>query len=153
MEFISANLEIIIIVLSVLVVLMFIYIILLNKKYKAFIKTTKKINIEEVLIENQKQIANLQDFKKYFDAYESKTNDRLDKCVSNVAIKKYNAFDGLGGELSAIIVLLDEEGDGVLLNVVHTRDSNHVFTKSIVKGRSDIALSKEEKEMISSVFR
>ncbi len=153
MEFVRANLELIVIVLSILVLIMFIYIALLKKKYNAFIKTSNKVNIEDVLIENQSQIAKLEEFKQYFDEYEGKTNKRLEKCVSNVAIKKYNAFEGLGGELSALIVLLDEEGDGVLLNVVHTRDNNHVFTKSIVKGGCDIALSKEEKEMISSVLR
>ncbi len=153
MEFIGANLEIIVVVLSALVLAMFVYIVLLKKKYNSFIKTSKKVNIEDVLIENQNQIAKLEEFKKYFEEYEQKTDKRLKKCVSNVAIKKYNAFDGLGGELSALIVLLDEEGDGLLLNVVHTRDNNHVFTKSIVKGGCDIALSKEEKEMISSVLR
>ncbi len=153
MEFIRENLEIIVIVLSVLVFLMIIYVALLKKKYNSFIKTSGKINIEDVLIENQRQIEKLDEFKKYFYKYEEMTDKRLKECVSKVAIKKYNAFDGLGGELSALIVLLDEEGDGVLLNVVHTRDNNHVFTKSIVKGDSDIALSKEEKEMISTVLR
>ncbi len=154
MGFLFERVDILFYIVAVLIVLnlfMLITIIRLKSKYNKFIETSGKLNIEEVLIENQNQLADLEEFKEYFKKYEKTTNKRLKKTLSRVAIKKYNAFDGMGGELSALICLLDEYGDGLLINVVHTGELNHVFTKEIEKGVASSALSVDEKALLASM--
>ncbi len=146
-------LSIIVIVLCVVVFIMLFYIVYLQIKYNKLIKNTGEINIEKILIKNQQQIEQLNKFVDYFHDYEIKINDRLEKSVSKVAVKKYNALERMGGELSAIVCLLDELGSGVLLNILHTRDANHVFTKNIQKGKCDLPLSKDEKEVVNSLLK
>ncbi len=138
-------------ILLVLNVFMIFTIMGLKKKYNEFIQTSGKVNIEEVLIENQKHLADIEEFREYFKKYEKSVNKKLKKTISRVAIKKYNAFDGMGGELSALICMLDDHGDGLLINVVHTGELNHVFTKEIEKGVASSALSVDEKALLESM--
>ncbi len=137
--------------LVVLNIILIVSIIKLKRKYEHFIKTSGQVNIEEILLKNQDQIANLEKFKEYFDEYEKRSKKKMKQCISRVAIKKYNAFEGMGGELSALICMLDEHGDGVLINVVHTGELNHVFTKEIIKGECKNALSTDEKALLASM--
>ncbi len=141
-----------ILALATLLIIMFFVLISLKRKYSSFIKNTGKLNIEDVLLENQEQIKDINDAIDYFKRYEIKTDARLDKSISKLEIKKYNAFEGMGGELSAIICMLDDKNNGIMLNIVHTGESNHIFTKEIKEGNSSKALSNEEKQVLDKIL-
>lgn len=61
---------------------------------------------------------------------------------------KYNAFDGMGGNLSFALVLMDSDNNGVVLNSMHTREGCFNYAKEIIGGEAYVALSEEEKEAI-----
>ena len=61
---------------------------------------------------------------------------------------KYNAFKGMGGNLSFALALLDRENTGLILNAVHSRDNCFLYLKEIVKGESYVMLSQEEVEAL-----
>lgn len=59
-------------------------------------------------------------------------------------IVKYDAFDEMGGKLSFVLVLLDGRDNGILLNVMHSRDDCYTYIKEIKRGSSYVELSGEE---------
>ena len=59
-------------------------------------------------------------------------------------IVKYDAFDDMGGKLSFVLVMLDGRDNGVMLNVMHSRDDCYTYIKEITRGSSYVELSAEE---------
>lgn len=65
---------------------------------------------------------------------------------------KYNAFKGMGGNLSFAFVMLDSHNSGFILNAVHSREGCYLYMKPIVKGETEIALGSEEKEALEQAL-
>lgn len=124
----------------------------LKKKYKAFTALSKETDIEHVLISNQKAIDAINGREKETAAHIAKIYDNLELTIEKLAITKYDAFDGMGGQLSAVIVLMNKQLNGYLINSIHTRDGNHMYVKAISKGSCEQALSKEEEETIKKAM-
>jgi hypothetical protein len=91
----------------------------------------------------------LEDLKK-----ESKEHaDQIKKILENILITyqkigivKYDAFQEMGGKLSFVLAILNDENDGFLLNSMHsTREGCYTYIKEIIKGESFVVLSSEEK--------
>ncbi len=150
--FIANNSTYIIAGLVVAVFVLLVMQLIQSVKYKKFTSQSGEVNIEEVLVNNQKELAQLTRFQKYFEQFEKENKSNIDGCINKIEVKKYNAFDGMGGELSAIICMLNNNNDGVLIHSIHTRESNHIYTKEITNGKSIISLSKEEKELLEKAM-
>ena len=65
---------------------------------------------------------------------------------------KYNAFKGMGGNLSFALALLDLNNTGFILNSVHSREGCYLYIKSVEKGETDIGLGNEEKEALEQAL-
>ncbi len=61
---------------------------------------------------------------------------------------KYNAFDGMGGQSSFALAMLDAGNNGFLLNAMHSRTSCYIYLKEIKEGEPDSLIGKEEKEAL-----
>ena len=130
----------------------FITILRLKKKYKSFTNLSSEINIERVLISNQEKIKYLMDDQVEIKEDIKKIYENLTKTFESVAMHKYDAFGGMGGQLSAVIVLINKNLDGFLLNSIHTREGSHLYSKQIIQGKTEQALSKEEQETIKTAI-
>ena len=60
----------------------------------------------------------------------------------------YNAFKGMGGNLSFVIALLDDNNTGFVLNSVHSREGCYLYMKDVVEGKTEVLLGSEEKEAL-----
>jgi len=120
----------------------------LKKRYKSFTNLSSEINIEGVLISNQEKIKGIIEDKVIIKEDIKKIYESLNKTFERVAMHKYDAFGGMGGQLSAVIVLMNKNLDGFLLNSIHTREGSHLYAKQIIKGKTEQALSKEEQDTI-----
>ncbi len=72
---------------------------------------------------------------------------KLVNAYQKSAVYKYDAFREMGGQLSAVLVMLDEKDNGFLINSVHntsTTGGNYMYMKEIKEGLSAIELSEEE---------
>ena len=65
---------------------------------------------------------------------------------------KYNAFKGMGGNLSFAIAILDMNNTGFILNSVHSREGCYLYIKMIERGETDILLGSEEKEALEQAL-
>lgn len=143
--YIFLGLVITIVVLLILIVLAFTQISHFKKKYNKFMLGKNGGSLEEdimTLYEDNRFIKNSidknrEDIKELFKRHEL--------ALQKIGLVKYDAFKEMGGKLSFALALLDEKNNGVLINSVHSSDGCYSYTKKIVDGDSQIALSTEEK--------
>ena len=70
-----------------------------------------------------------------------------------MALRKYDAFQEMGGGLSFVLVMLTASNDGYIINVMHsTREGCYIYAKNVEKGTCDIELSEEEKAALEEAI-
>ena len=54
----------------------------------------------------------------------------------------------MGGNLSFVLTMLNDQNSGWLLNAMHSREGCYTYIKEIVNGKSYVELGEEEKESL-----
>ena len=145
---IPSYLIIVLIVLILVLVILSIHLILrvkkMERKYRRFMKGKEAISLEKLFVKEFDRLdeltETLKEHKKEIDALHQK--DRLN--FTKYGIVKYDAFEDVGGKLSFVLALLNDEDTGLVLNAIHSKDNCYLYLKEIVKGESYIMLSSEE---------
>ncbi len=78
----------------------------------------------------------------------SRVDRRIDECLANTSIVRYDAYEGTGGQQSASVALLDGERSGIVLSAIQGRDYARVYLKELDRGRAPVALSPEEQQAV-----
>ena len=118
----------------------------LKKKYRSFMSGSTMESMEDEISKRFQEINNLQKETKEVENRVVRIEDTLKVVYQKVGIVKYDAFSEMGGKLSFVLALLEEENDGFLLNSMHSsREGCYTYIKEIIKGESFVILSEEEK--------
>lgn len=121
----------------------------LRKNYSDFMsKIGKGENIDEILKKYIEKVDNIGLENKEIERYCDKLNNKVDQCIRKIGLVRYNAYKDTGSNLSFTLALLDEENTGIVLNGIYSRDTSNIYCKTVEKGSSSYALSKEEEEAI-----
>ena len=64
--------------------------------------------------------------------------------VSHLGLVRFDAFEDAGGAQSFALALIDDDGDGVVLTSLHSRQSTRLYIKAVRRGVADSPLSAEE---------
>ena len=135
---------IIVIVLAILTLISFIASVIcfsqyrkLYRRYDMFMRGKDAETLEDTIME-------LVDTKRLVDSVVSKAQAGYQK----TGIVKYNAFKGMGGNLSFVIAMLDDNNTGFVLNSVHSREGCYLYLKDVVEGKTEVLLGSEEKEAL-----
>jgi hypothetical protein len=75
-------------------------------------------------------------------------HEKLNRCIQNISIVRYKAFEDVGSDLSFSIAMLDNNKDGVIITSIYGRDESTTYAKPIDKGISRYDLSEEEKYVL-----
>ena len=78
---------------------------------------------------------------------------RLKSVLQKYHTVRFNPFPDHGGNQSFATSLLDEEGNGVVISSLYSRDKVSVYAKPLMKFHSEYELSKEETEAIETARR
>ena len=78
----------------------------------------------------------------------ARVDRRVDGCVSQTSIVRYDAYEGAGGHQSASLVFLDAARTGVVFTAIQGRDYARIYVKELDHGRAPVALSPEEQEAV-----
>ena len=90
----------------------------------------------------------VQNLKRYVaGTVERKVNNSLYKSK----MLRYNAFEGMGGDLSFVWVLLDDGNNGYILNNIHNREGGYMYAKIVKEGNCEQRLSPEEEQVLRDV--
>ena len=120
----------------------------LYRRYDYFMRGKDAETLEDTIME-------LVDETEYLRAKDGDTKRLVDSVVSKAqagyqktGIVKYNAFKGMGGNLSFVIAMLDDNNTGFVLNSVHSREGCYLYLKDVVEGKTEVLLGSEEKEAL-----
>ena len=73
-------------------------------------------------------------------------------CIQRVGLVRFNPFQDTGGDQSFVLVLLDAEGDGVIVSSLHTRTATRLYAKPVRAGRATHALTDEEQQALAQAL-
>jgi hypothetical protein len=74
---------------------------------------------------------------------------RVKTSIRGVELIRFNPFEDAGSNQSFAIALLNEEGDGVVLSSLYSRERMSIFAKPVKQLSSPHELSDEEKDVIT----
>lgn len=78
--------------------------------------------------------------------------EKLRAGIDRAELLRFRAFEDVGSDLSFAIALLNQEGSGLVLTSIHSREESRIYAKPVDKGSSIYSLSDEEKEVISKAM-
>lgn len=116
----------------------------LTRKYEQFMKGKDGVSLEKSILSRFEQIDSLWE--------QTKGNERAIHAIQNNLLKtyqkrglvRYDAYDGMGGLLSFVLVMLDKQNNGYIINAVHNREGCYTYMKEITAGEAAMELSEEE---------
>lgn len=101
---------------------------------------------QEALERQDKQISDV--LTRQFEQAET-----LARCLKNIGIVRFNAFNDVGGEQSFAVVLLDSDRNGVAVSSIYGRQDSRVYAKAILKGQGEHPLSDEEQKALEMALK
>lgn len=120
-----------------------------EKRLKRFFLGKKAKDLEETIVQMQNEIMQINKIKKVMEEDIININKKLKKSVRGVETVRFNPFPDQGSNQSFSIGILNEDGDGVVLSSLYSRERMSVFAKPVKNGKSEYELSNEEKEVLS----
>lgn len=146
LDFILIGMAAIIIIMLVCLIVLFVKSSKLKKRYIKFMEGAEGKSLEEQFEDKFKQLEELRKESKLHTEQIKKIFENLMITYQKIGIVKYDAFQEMGGKLSFVLAILNDENDGFLLNSMHsTREGCYTYVKEIIKGESFVVLSTEEK--------
>jgi hypothetical protein len=137
-------------VLGALVAGLLVWVIAIHAKLGRLTRGGRAGTLDDALAQLDKDIALLKDFARRADAGLKLADRRLRGAIRGVSARTFSAFQGLeSGGQSGAVALVTEEGDGVIVSTIHSRDRVNVFTKPVTGGESPFPLSEEEREALT----
>ncbi len=71
-----------------------------------------------------------------------------------LGFRRYNPFTDTGGDQSFSAAFLDDNGNGIMISSLHSRENTRLYAKKVEKGKVlTQALSKEEQEVINEALK
>ena len=131
-------------------ILIFLVIYLTFKIKKILIGKNAK-TLEDSIVNTDKSVKDLETFRKELESYLRGVESRLRKSVQGIETIRFNPFkgDGSGGNQSFATSFINENGDGVVLSSLYSRDRVSIFSKPIKNHKSEYELTKEEREAMN----
>lgn len=151
MEFIIGNYTLLISIgATVLAIILLIAVIMLRAKINRLLGSSDAKSIEETLVIQKKDLDDLLEFQRDAIGYFKSVEERLRRSVQSVETIRYNPFKGTGdgGNQSFATTFINEEGNGVVISSLYSRERVSVFSKPIKSFKSEYELSEEEAETL-----
>ena len=124
----------------------------LYRRYDYFMRGKHAESLEETILKQMDEIRELK-------SQDRANKDAIRTLTKNVkgsyqkfGMVKYNAFKGMGGNLSFAFAMLDLNNTGFVLNSVHSREGCYLYIKSVEKGETEVILGNEEKEALEQAL-
>ncbi len=133
---------------GIIILLITIWIFTTEKRLKRFFVGKKAKDLEDTIISLHNDIALLKKSKEDTEKELGVINSKLKKSVRGLHTIRFNPFPDQGGNQSFAIGMLNEDGDGVVLSSLYSRERMSVFAKPIKNNKSDHGLTDEEREVL-----
>lgn len=118
-------------------------------QYRCLLRGNDNVNLEEILLKLGKEVERQ---KHRLTKLEEKVREEEEEArfhLQRWSLLRYKAFANTGGDQSFSLVLLDKNGDGIIISSIYGRDESRVYAKAVKEGRSNYPLSDEEQEVLA----
>jgi hypothetical protein len=141
-----------ILILVVISVFLFVYSYKTNKKIDKLLEKGKIKDFKDIFLSQKDKNDGLEE--KIKDAFLKIKNleDICEITIRKTSVVRFNPFNGMGGNQSFVIALLDNKNNGFLISSLFGEDGSRIYTKTVKEGKSDYELSKEELEAIDKAI-
>jgi hypothetical protein len=124
------------------------WIIFTERRLKRFFLGKKAQDLEETITTLEDNIIKLNRAKENIETEVKTINMKLKKSIRGLETIRFNPFPDQGSNQSFAIGMLNEEGDGVVVSSLYSRERMSIFAKPIKNNKSEYELSTEEKEAL-----
>lgn len=140
---------------AVIILILIGWIVYLQIKLARFMATRNSKTIEDTVVYLKKEISSLQRFQSDSEKYLTNVEKRLRKSITGIDTVRFNPFKGTGagGNQSFATAFTTENGDGVIVSSLYSRDHVSVFSKPITDKKSSFDLTTEESEALSNALK
>ncbi|MFA5001214.1 MAG: DUF4446 family protein [Candidatus Paceibacterota bacterium] len=133
-------------------VFLLVRVIILDKRLTRLLSGRRANDFEDIIDEFVKTARKLDERTKLIAQEIDNINNRLAKALQKIHTVRFNPFRDQGGNQSFATCLMDENGDGVVISSLYSRDKVSVYAKPLADGKSEYELSEEEKEVINKAL-
>jgi len=135
--------------IGLIIVLLIIWIIILQVRLGKLLVGKSK-NIDESIDTLKREIDTLKISRISAEDNLRIIYDKLRKVISGTNTVRFNPFKGTGGggNQSFASAFVNEDGDGVIISSLYSREHVSIFSKPISKMRSEYDLTDEESEAL-----
>lgn len=132
----------------ILMIAVIVCIIIMRKMYRRydyFMRGKDAESMEEMIVHQMNEIIELKSQDRANKDSIRIANKNSRASFQKIGVVKYNAFKGMGGNLSFALALLDYTNSGFVINSVHSREGCYLYLKEVDRGQTDVLLGNEEK--------
>lgn len=96
---------------------------------------------------------NSADIKDLSEKFTNEINENK-RHLQKIGFKRYNPFTDTGGDQSFTAAFLDDNGNGIMISSLHSRENTRLYAKKVESGVvENHALSNEEIEVIKQALK
>lgn len=125
----------------------------MQEKYQIFMRGKDGKSLEKGFLEQFKTVEQLERAVKQNARDIDTIYKRMKTHYQKIGIVRYDAFQEMGGNLSFVLTMLDENNNGWVFNAMHSREGCYTYIKEIVKGESYMELGEEERESLKKAMK
>lgn len=135
-------------IITFLAVFGVVWAIVTEKRLKRFFLGKKARDLEDTITVLETEITKLNKTRETIEKDIASINSKLKKSVRGLELIRFNPFKDQGGNQSFAIGMLNEEGDGLVISSLYSRERMSIFAKPIKSGKSEYELTAEEREAL-----
>ena len=124
----------------------------LDRKYDYFMRGKDAETLEDIIMDEIDELRDLRAEDRSNKDSIRTLNRNFRASFQKYGIVKYNAFKGMGGNLSFALAVLDYTNSGFVMNCVHSREGCYLYIKEVDMGQTDIVLGSEEQEALEQAL-
>lgn len=136
------------ILFGLIVIGQIIWIFKTEKRLKRFFLGKKAKDLEDTIDNMQEEISKLKSQMSDAEKNLDNINQKLKKSIRGLDTIRFNPFPDQGSNQSFAIGMMNEEGNGVVLSSLYSRERMSIFAKPIKNHKSEFELTNEEKEVL-----
>lgn len=136
-----------------IIIILALVIIRLEMRMKKLFRGKKGGDLEETLNTILASLEKVRTTQKSLTDHLVEVDHRLGKGIRSIETIRFNPFKDQGSNQSFATALLNDEGDGLILSSLYSRERVSIFAKPIKNNASQFDLTTEEKEVLQKAKR
>ncbi len=136
------------VLIGLIIIGQIIWIFKTENRLKRFFLGKKAKDLEDTIVNLQDEITKLKSQMASTEKNLDTVNQKLKKSIRGLDTIRFNPFPDQGSNQSFAIGMMNEEGNGVVISSLYSRERMSIFAKPIKNNKSEFELTNEEKEVL-----